>query len=155
MEVSKHLLDQLYPNNSLLLLETMIPYVDPSLRLPLALFIKIQELQMIINTLQQPNALKACGYSESPNKDELIFSLLNTMGYDVGEQLKQVQAFQSMMNMPQASGQSEASNNHEIHTTSDSEINPTSNNQIDNFSNTKEEFISAIHDILDQQDNQI
>lgn len=95
----RHPLDTIYNDNSLLLLEAMIPYVDPSLKLPLVLLIKIQELQILTRILQNPARTDACGLNKgSGDPEQMMTVLCQAMGLDLPGQLKQAQSMMSMMN---------------------------------------------------------
>ena len=98
-EPCQHLLDIIYPNNSLLLLEAMIPYVDQSLKLPLVLLIKIQEVQLLIQAFQNPARMEACGLNRSMNSSEEMISVLcQAMGIDYDGQIKNMMNMMNMMN---------------------------------------------------------
>lgn len=98
-EPFQHPLDKIYSNNSLLLLEVMIPYVDPSLKLPLAMLIKIQELRILMQVLSNPSRMDACGLNRgSGNTDELLNTLCKAMGFDFMEQINNMNTIQNMMN---------------------------------------------------------
>lgn len=109
MEYSRHPLDNIYPNNNLLLLEAMIPYVEPSLRLPLALIIKMQEIRFILSAFHNPRMLRACGFDRPPaNTEDMLFSMLQSMGMNIPEQFKDIGKMQAMMNQMSAMTSSEA-----------------------------------------------
>ncbi len=98
-EPFQHPLDKIYPNNSLLILEAMIPYVDPSLKLPLAMLIKIQELRILMQILSSPSRTEACGLNRgNGNTEELLNTLCRAMGFDFMEQMNTINNMQNMMN---------------------------------------------------------
>jgi hypothetical protein len=67
MDINRqHPLGQIAGYNSLSMLEALIPYVDYSLKLPLALFIKFNEMKLIIRTFQNKEALQQSGL-HNPN----------------------------------------------------------------------------------------
>lgn len=102
-EPFQHPLDKIYQNNSLLLLEAMIPYVDPSLKLPLAMLIKLQELRILMQVLNNPSRMDACGLNRGTgNSDELINSLCKAMGFDFMEQFNKMQNMMNTMNVMQS-----------------------------------------------------
>lgn len=139
-----HPLDHLYPNNSLLLLEALIPYVDSSLQLPLALLIKFQEIQFIVNSFSKPNVLKACGFdSASSNPQDMIFSICNALGYTSSDQLSQIKNMQAMMQQMQQSTQVSPSCQNIYDTQSTN----------DDFSYSRDEMLDAIREILNEQSN--
>lgn len=161
MEHCRHPLDSIYPNNSLLLLEAMIPYVEPSLRLPLALLIKIQEIQFILNAFHNPQTMKACGFDNTAsNTEDMLLALCQAMGFDLNEQLKNAQNIQTMMNHMQTFQASSdipsdfQPDNHadSYHSTNDALKNNSAQTESnEDFSNSRDEMINAIRDILAEQ----
>lgn len=77
MDINKqHPLQQIAGYNSLSMLENLIPFVDYSLKLPLALFIKFNEIKLIINTFQTPDLLLQYGlHNTSSSPMDLLCSL--------------------------------------------------------------------------------
>ena len=171
MEHCNHPLDHIYPNNSLILLEALIPYVDPALRLPLALLIKFQEIQFILNTFNNPVAMKACGFDNVPaNPQDMLLSICNSMGFNFAEQLSQFQTMQTMMQQMQTQNPADSipntdfrsmysAGNENINTmNAASNINTNSANDnsnaavnTDDFSNSRDEMLDAIREILNEQ----
>lgn len=141
-EPSHHLLDSLYPNNSLLLLEAMIPYVEPSLKLPLALLIKMQEIQFLMQVFNNPSRMEACGLNRSNNGSEEMFRVLcQTMGVDIMGQMKQMQQMQNMMSAMNAMNTMNTMNS-----TNEQEINTMKEEE------TRNDMIDAIRQILSEQE---
>lgn len=98
-EPYQHPLDNLYPNNSLLLLEALIPYVDPSLKFPLAMLIKVQELRFLMQAFNNPSHMESCGLNRgSEHSEEMISTICRIMGFDFQEQLNSIHSMQNMMN---------------------------------------------------------
>lgn len=64
---SRHPLEAITNSHALSMLEILIPYVDYSLKLPLALFIKFHEIQLIIRILQSPQRLSQYGLHNTSN----------------------------------------------------------------------------------------
>lgn len=62
--------------NNLSMLESLIPFVDNSLKLPLALFIKISELQLIIRTLQNPEDVLRYGLHNTNHRPSDLLGAL-------------------------------------------------------------------------------
>lgn len=94
-----HPLDNVYQNHSLLLLEAMIPYVDPALKLPLAMLIKLQEFRILIQVFNNPSRMEACGLNRGTgSSEELLTSLCKAMGFDFMEQINTLNNMQNMMN---------------------------------------------------------
>lgn len=98
-EPYQHPLDNLYPNNSLLLLESLIPYVDPALKFPLAMLIKVQELRFLMQAFNNPSHMESCGLNRgSEHSEEMIATICRIMGFDFQEQLNSIHSMQNMMN---------------------------------------------------------
>lgn len=144
-EPFQHPLDKLYPNNSLLLLEAMIPYVDPALKLPLAMLIKIQELQILIQVLNNPSRMEACGLNRGTgNSDELLNALCKAMGFDFMEQMNTLNNMQNMMNVMQTM------QNSDLQSASKTTSNPPDIEETE----TKDDMIDAIRQILSEQEGE-
>lgn len=166
-EPFQHPLDKIYPNNSLLLLEAMIPYVDPSLKLPLAMLIKIQELRILMQVLNNPSQMDACGLNRgSGNMDELLNALCKAMGFDFMEQMNTMQNMMNTMNTMNAmqeaySTEKNASENHPFEQTEQPqnsffEEQPSSPPETaqEFASETKNDMIDAIRQILSEQEGE-
>jgi hypothetical protein len=77
MDINKqHPFGQIAGYNSLSMLEALIPYVDYSLKLPLALFIKFNEIKLIIHTFQNKDAMLQSGLH---NPDSSPYDLLGAL----------------------------------------------------------------------------
>lgn len=174
-EPFQHPLDKIYPNNSLLLLEAMIPYVDQSLKLPLAMLIKLQELRILMQVLSSPSRVEACGLNRgNGNMDELLNVLCRTMGFNFTDQMNTINNMQNMMNTMNAM-QNDASmsafdlmknmqnSNPESASVSgaggeDSAFNPVRQNFPEGTqefaSETKNDMIDAIRQILSEQEGE-
>lgn len=70
----RHPFNQIAGYNSLSMLENLIPFVDHSLKLPLALFIKVSQIQLIVRTLQNPEECAQCGLHNTSSKPSDIFA---------------------------------------------------------------------------------
>lgn len=159
-EPFQHPLDKIYPNNSLLLLEAMIPYVDQSLKLPLAMLIKLQELRILMQVLSSPSRVEACGLNRgNGNMDELLNVLCRTMGFNFTDQMNTINNMQNMMNTMNAMQNS----NPESASVSgaggeDSAFNPARQNFPEGTqefaSETKNDMIDAIRQILSEQEGE-
>ena len=98
-----HPLDILIPDNSLSLLEALVPFVDYSLKKPLVLFIKYRELAAIMQSLNNIEYISNCGFNCKPkNNDDFISNILKFMPDDYASsfsQMKQMMSMFEMMNM--------------------------------------------------------
>ncbi|MCM1159420.1 MAG: hypothetical protein NC300_11970 [Bacteroidales bacterium] len=71
MDISnRHPLDVITKNNSLSMLEALIPFVDYPLKLPLALLIKFNEIRLIMEAFGSLNRLTSLGLHH-PAKDPM------------------------------------------------------------------------------------
>lgn len=145
-EPQHHFLDTIYPNNSLLMLEAMIPYVDSSLKLPLALLIKVQEIQLIMQVLNNPARMEACGLNRSSNNsEELLSALCQAMGVDIMGQMKNMQNMMNMMNTMNT-----------MNTISSDEEHQNNTEDVSGFSSdTRNDMIDAIRQILSEQEGDL
>lgn len=156
-EPFQHPLDKLYQNNGLLLLEAMIPYVDPSLKFPLAMLIKLQELRILMQVLNNPSHMDAYGLNRGTgNSDELMTSLCKAMGFDFMEQIHTINQMQNMMhtmnamqNMTAPASQAD----HPAEAMSQEPPDASSEEEFHGFSpDTKNDMIDAIRQILSEQE---
>lgn len=77
------------------MLEALIPFVDYPMKLPLALFIKYQELRLIVNAFQEEEKLSQYGLHSASNDPLEI--LANVMGLSP-ELLKTIMSMMDNMN---------------------------------------------------------
>ncbi len=73
---NRHPLEAITGKSGLSMLELMIPFVDYSLKLPLALFIKFYEIRMILTALRNVESAKKLGlHHPTENPMELVCAL--------------------------------------------------------------------------------
>lgn len=120
-----HPLDKLINNDSLFLMEALVPFVDSSLRMPLAVYIKVTELQLLIKALQNNTYVNNCGFCRDFHNEKDILSALSECGYgDIAGQMSQMKSAMEMMNVMNA-----------MYSTEASEPSGMSDNATDNFTN--------------------
>lgn len=149
----QHPLDSIYHNNSILLLEAMIPYVEPSMKLPLALLVKMQEIRTLMQVLGNPSQLDACGLNRNCERPEEFISVLcQAMGFDWNGQ---VSTMQTMMNtMQMMNSMSTEADNFSVQNPSasntDTEVPPfqTEASPV----STRDDMINAIRQVLSEQE---
>lgn len=99
-----HPLDRLLKDDSLFMLEAMIPFVDYNFKKPLIMLIKYQELSAILKCFDNPEYIAECGFDCHPSTSEdMLNSLCNIMpGYGNGmkQAMQMMNMMQSMQNMP-------------------------------------------------------
>lgn len=156
-EPFQHPLDNIYHNNSLLLLEAMIPYVEPSLKLPLALLIKMQEIKLLMQVLTNPSRMEACGLNRSnSNSEEMLSMLCNAMGFDFMEQMKNMQNVMNVMNTMNAMNDTGALNiTNVMNNMQNPQKSPERETPDSDFSSeTRNDMIDAIRQILSEQEGE-
>ena len=95
-----HPLDKLIKDDRLIMLEAMIPFVDRQLKGPLAIYIKITELKLIMNALSDYHYIEQCGLNMDMNNQEQVLSALAGCGFpDIASQFEQVKTAMNMANM--------------------------------------------------------
>jgi hypothetical protein len=130
----------------------MIPYVEPRLRLPLALLIKFQEIQYILTVFHNPHMMKSCGMdSPASSPEDLLMTICKAMGIDLTEQLKTVQAMQNMQTMTNMTNIQTMQNMTNMPNMENSQNMSKDNTSDDDFSYSRDEMIDAIRDILSEE----
>lgn len=95
-----HPLDNLISDNSLFMLEAMVPFVDYQFKKPLVFLIKYREFQSIMQSLNDRSFLSSCGFDCKPQSTEdMLMQMCNFMPGSFGSSMKQMQQMQQMMNM--------------------------------------------------------
>lgn len=170
-----HPLDKLINDDKLFLLEAMIPFVDERMKAPLAMYIKITEIQLILRAFRNTNYVNQCGLCRDINNQDEILAALADCGFgDIAGQMNQLQSAMRMMNMMSMMEQSAPNREYDasLHEQSADEPDTLSpdtrpdRNEDDipqnpNFENSQENKTSAsegnlfhnIMDILDEYDN--
>ena len=106
-----HPLDILIPDNSLSLLEALVPFVDYSLKKPLVLFIKYRELTAIMQSLNNIEYISNCGFNCKPkNNDDFISNILKFMPDDYASSFSQMKQMMSMFEMMNVMNQGDENN---------------------------------------------
>lgn len=95
-----HPLDKLINDDSLFLMEAIIPFVDSSLRKPLVLYIKTTELRLILDSLNNADYIKGCGFNKNLNNQEEVLASLSECGFsDIARQMESMKKAMHIMNM--------------------------------------------------------
>ena len=153
----QHPLDNIYPNNSLFLLEAMIPYLDASFQLPIALLIKVHEFRMLVEFFHNPTQMESCGFNRSQcGNEELLSMLCQTMGMNLPEQMPNMQAMMNMANVMKSYPQtgSVPQTKPTPHTGSDIIADTFQSEPADSMSQTRDDMIDAIRQILSEQEGE-
>ncbi len=95
-----HPLDKLIKDDRLIMLEAMIPFVDRQLKGPLAIYVKITELKLIMSALSDRNYVDKCGLNMDMNNQEQVMSALSGCGFpDIANQFEKMKTAMNMANM--------------------------------------------------------
>lgn len=76
-----HPLDNLIKDNRLFMLEALLPFVSDNMKAPLAMYIKLMELQLIMKAFGDRNYVNSCGLHKDINNQEDILSSLAGCGF--------------------------------------------------------------------------
>lgn len=113
-------LDQLSKESDLELIETAIPYVSKSMKKSLALYIKMTEVNNIVNGIEDEETLEACGLDKpNPNVEQMLQAMRLVASPQQAGRLDQMTRIMNMSKMlpgilsgsGDLSGQSNNSNN--------------------------------------------
>ncbi len=98
-----HPLDKLIKDDSLFMLEALVPFVDYRFKKLLILYIKYKEISAILDSFSKPGYISECGFDCHPKSTEdFISDICNFLPSDFSSminQMKQMQQMQGMMNM--------------------------------------------------------
>lgn len=97
----RHPLDAITNNNPISMLETLIPFVDYPMKLPLALLIKAYEIRLIVQAFQSIDYLSRIGL-HNPSKDPM-----DMLGSLTGISPDMLKVVMSMMNSQDATDNSD------------------------------------------------
>lgn len=101
-----HPLDKLINDDKLFLLETMIPFVDERMKAPLAMYIKIMELQLILRGFRSYSYVYQCGLCRDINNQDDVLATLAGCGFgDIAGQMNQLKSMMNMMNIMNTMGE--------------------------------------------------
>ncbi len=78
----RHPLDNLIRDDRIFMLEAILPFVSDRLKAPLAMYIKIMELQTILSSLQDKECMARCGLHKDINNQDDILSSLADCGFE-------------------------------------------------------------------------
>lgn len=98
-----HPLDKLIKDDSLFMLEALVPFVDYRFKKLLILYIKYKEITALLDSFAKPGYISECGFDCHPKSTEdFISDICNFLPGDFStilNQVKQMQQMQGMMNM--------------------------------------------------------
>lgn len=93
-----HPLDNLIQDDRLFMMEAIIPFVADNMKAPLAMYIKVTELQAILSALRDKDYVNSCGLHKDINNQEDILSSLAGCGFaDIKAQFANMKKAMDMM----------------------------------------------------------
>ncbi len=99
-KIRAHPLDRLIKDNSIFMLEAMIPFVDIRMKKLLVFFIKLREISEIISMLDNPRRLAECGFNlKADNFDEMLEKMCDFLPDDISQNIHQTIKMINMMKM--------------------------------------------------------
>lgn len=98
-----HPLDRLISDDSLFMLEAIIPFVDLPTKRLLAVFIKYKELTSILSSLSNPTYISECGFDCHPKStDDMLEGICQFMPDDFRHTINQMKQMKGMMDIMDA-----------------------------------------------------
>lgn len=95
-----HPLDRLIKDDSLFMLEALVPFVDYRFKKLLIFFIKYKELMSIMESFSNPSYISECGFDCHPKTTEdFISDICNFLPGNFASTIKQMKQMQGMMDM--------------------------------------------------------
>lgn len=95
-----HPLDRLLNDNSIFMLEALIPFVDYNMKKVLVLFIKVRELSALMAKLNDPASLASCGFDcHVTSMDDMIDKMCDFMPPEFSNNIRQTIKMMNMMKM--------------------------------------------------------
>ncbi len=93
-----HPLDKLINDDRLFLLEAILPFIDSPMRMPLALYLKMTELKLIMNALNNKNYINQCDFNRNINNQDDVLNSLSQCGFpDIASQMKNLKSTMEIM----------------------------------------------------------
>ncbi len=173
-----HPLDILVADNSISLLEALVPFVEFPFKKLLVFYIKYRELNAIVNSLNNRDFLKSCGFDCHPkNTEDMIQDMCKFMPGNMVGNIKQMQQVFSMMQMMNQDNQfasmasmfGESGNNgfsqeniskafsmfnqmnKQMQNPSDEHANSKTNYCQNNFASNEDDLFNSVISILDEE----
>lgn len=93
-----HPLDRLMNDNSIFLLEALIPFVDYNMKRLLVVFIKVREINTLMSRLNHPGHLASSGFDcRVKNTDEMIDKMCDFLPPEFAKNIRQTIKMMNMM----------------------------------------------------------
>jgi hypothetical protein len=93
-----HPLDNLIKDDSLIMLEAMVPFVDYNFKKLLVIYIKYREFTLIMKGLNDKSLMEGCGFNKSAaSTEDMMEMFLQTMSPDAAGNISNARKMMSMM----------------------------------------------------------
>lgn len=100
MNCRPHPLDNLINDDSLFMLEAMVPFIEYPYKKTLVMFIKYRELTAILNALDDKNYVEQCGFNcHAKNTEDMLLQMCRFMPNDVQNSVSQMKQMMQMMSV--------------------------------------------------------
>ncbi|MGN0436569.1 MAG: hypothetical protein ACI4D8_08075 [Wujia sp.] len=147
-----HPLDKLIADDSLFMLEAMIPFVDFRMKRLLVIFIKYKELTSILSSLNNPVFISECGFDCHPkNTDDMLSSMCRFMPGDFSKTINQMKQMKGMMDMMEIMNSQNNCDDHNRFTGHEDREDFDSRDDREDFSDNNDSLYESVLSILDDQ----
>ena len=93
-----HPLDKLISDESVFLLEALVPFIEFPYKKMLVLFIKYREIMSIMKSLNDRDYISSCGFDCHPkNTEEMLAGMCDFLPENISASMKQMKQMMSMM----------------------------------------------------------
>lgn len=156
-----HPLDNLIKDDRLFMMEAILPFVDDRMKAPLAMYIKIMELQAILNALRDTNYVNSCGlHKDIYNQDDILSSLAGCGFPDIRDQFANMKKAMDMMKTMEAMNTQQSTDSlyrhYQSKATSEVQENYDSSEAQENYDSSKaqssQDIYSSVKDLFEKYD---
>lgn len=148
-----HPLDRLINDDSLFILEAMIPFVDNNSKKLLVVLIKYKELSAIMASLSNPSYLSECGFDCHPKStDEFITGMCNFMPESYRNSINQMQQMMNMMKLMNVMDEGKSSAGNNIYNPNNIFSNITGCEQTSDSPNTNGSLFDSVMSIINDKE---
>jgi hypothetical protein len=98
-----HPLDKLIDDDSLIMLEAMVPFIDYRFKKLLVIYIKYREFTLIMNNLNDIGYADRCGFNKkAATADDMMEVILSTMSPETAANISNAKKMMTMMQAAEA-----------------------------------------------------
>lgn len=149
-----HPLDIFIQDDSLFMMEAMLPFLDPQIMKPMAIYIKFTEMMIILNNINNQDYMRRCRFHKDINNYDAVISSLKDMGMaeDIEQAMRMKSAMDMMQHMNNTHNQTNEPYKDDQYDTAAEDI-PEENNY-DSSKNEGDSVFDNIMDILNDYDRE-